>query len=930
MAHWWRAALGVGREPSADQEAAIVAPATGRHSVNAGAGTGKTSTLALRALYLIEAGPVRANEIVVVTFTKKAAAEVGSRIADTLDRAIANGAQFSRDGQGVMCTTIHALAADILREFAFEFGARAQTRAISDGEAYGIFHEAFRALLDGQLAIDARAFPIAEMNLDTLERDLGKLALRLKNHGIAPSAFESRALAETDRFGRQTWGQLWSAGSGRNRDKRKAQSPKEPVTPQELAREVERERANIHVVTVLFAEFDRRLAEHGAATYGDLIGGATRLLRERPALVTRLRARWRYLLLDESQDTSDLQLAFIETVFGTPGELDAAGMMPVGDARQAIYGFNGADERVMERLAKVADATHPLVVNRRSPQEIVDAGHAVLAYGGIVDASTPALEAFAGRGGLGCVRVQNFGESGESIKEHVEREAAAIAREVERLLRDASTEPSDIAILVRRRTHAAAYVRALNEHGVSAALDRRSGLFVADEIRDALAWMSLVLDLGDRQQAVRVLQSPLCGLNDAAMIALADRKDWLDRFLRDDLGDDLQPETGARLDRVRALIEALLPAVALPLPAAIGQILTQLPIAASYARLGNTIGAQAIVNLRSMELLAREFADEHPGSRLRDFVDDARRRILYDDDPQEAELELDGVRVLTIHQAKGLEWPFVFVACSTKNQYGTVDPTDRVVMYDLPSGAFALKNDVDGRETFRWLTLGCEHDPNTGERASDPERARASSREQARVFYVALTRAKRRVYVTAPSPAPRKSEAPYLGAIRTWAESIESGVDLAFDVPSIAADVPSIADMGSAPPRGAHTRRLVTERIAVAAPAAASAFRPRASFTAISAFETCPRMARLRYRLLLPDLREARPRFVGFDSEADALPANAALGLAGTSGARTVGSRHDRSTADHAGRRVRECVAGIYRRDAGRSGPRMCKCAESG
>src|SRR5664279_4575472 len=101
MAELWRVALGGDRLPSFDQEAAIVAPPTGRRSVNAGAGTGKTSTLALRALYLIEAGHVRADQIVVVTFTKKAAAEVSSRIVDTIDRTIAIGASFAAGGPSV-------------------------------------------------------------------------------------------------------------------------------------------------------------------------------------------------------------------------------------------------------------------------------------------------------------------------------------------------------------------------------------------------------------------------------------------------------------------------------------------------------------------------------------------------------------------------------------------------------------------------------------------------------------------------------------------------------------------------------------------------------------------------------------------------------------------------------------------------------------
>lgn len=370
--------------------------------------------------------------------------------------------------------------------------------------------------------------------------------------------------------------------------------------------------------------------------------------------------------------------------------------------------------------------------------------------------------------------------------------------------------------------------------------------------------MSLLVDIEDRQAAVRILQSPLCGLNDAATIALASPGDWLERFLSDELHELVDADTRSRLADVRSHLAALLPAVALPLPVAMARILAQLPIAASYVRIGETsgakmIGAQAIVNLRSLEVLAQEFASDRPDARLRDFVDDAKRRILYDDDPQEAELDLDGVRVLTIHQAKGLEWPYVFVACSTKHQYGSSDPTDRVVSYDLHSGAFALKNDIDGRETFRWLCLRDEHDPNTGERVDPPERKRLAEREQARVFYVALTRAKRRVYVTAPAPQER-GEASYLASIRAWAQSVEPGVNLGFS---------ETARTTSLTRNATRFTPVVTERIAEAERFTASTFRPRVSFTALSTFETCPRMARLRYRLLLPDLREAQPRFVG-------------------------------------------------------------------
>ena len=877
MTAYWSTALGDGRAPSDDQIAAITAPPTGRRSVDAGAGTGKTSTLALRALYLIESGYVRADQLVVVTFTRKAAAEIASRIADTIDRATENGAHFTSDGPGVRCTTIHALASDIRSENAFDLGFDAPPRAVGDAEAHALFHDAFQALLNGRLDVDASAFPLAENDKRILERDLGKLALRLKNHGISPDRFETRALAETQRFRGQTWGQLYTVGQTKPR---KECRPGDAVSAEAIAREADLERANVLVVAEVFREFDRRLHRCGAATYGDLIGATCEALRPRPELVRRLRERWRYVLLDESQDTSDLQLAFLETLFGRPGDADATGMMLVGDGRQAIYGFNGAGEGVMQRLAEDADEVYPLVVNRRSHQEIVDAGHAVLTSANVVVAATPRLHAHKGAGGMACVRVQNFGAANQQIKERVELEAEAIAREVERLLADGARQ-RDIAILVRRRTHAAIYLRKLNMRGISAALDRRSGLFVADEIRDALAWMAWLLDPNDRQAAVRVLQSPLCGLNDASMIALAASHDWLEQFLDGTLlvaaGTDtrapLDADTRRRLTLVRELLVALLPNASLPLSAAMATFFQRLPIAASYVHFGrrenaDTIGAQAIVNLANFEALAREFATDRPGARLRDFAEDVDRRILYDDDVPEVELDLDGVRVLTVHQAKGLEWPYVFVACATNAQYGTAEPSDRIVAYDLKSGAFALKADIDGNETFRWLCSGTEHDIETGRRLDPAPRKEAARREQARVFYVALTRAQKRVYVTVPAPLPKLGvagfEAPYVRAIRAWAQANGADVELGFDA---GADV---VEGRQAPLRPGPAATFQFQPRDVANVTQNSGFRPRISFTSIAAFETCPRQARYRYRLLLPDLRDQRPRFVGLESEAAA------------------------------------------------------------
>ena len=144
------------------------------------------------------------------------------------------------------------------------------------------------------------------------------------------------------------------------------------------------------------------------------------------------------------------------------------------------------------------------------------------------------------------------------------------------------------------------------------------------------------------------------------MIALTARKDWLATIpLRDELGAGVEIETRARLDpRALAADGAVAVGRSSAVFPAVAEILAEVPLAASYVRIGPAIGAQAIINLRSFEELAREFAGDRSDARL--GIIRRRHRAPNSrptDDPQEPELELDGVRILTVHQAKGLEWP---------------------------------------------------------------------------------------------------------------------------------------------------------------------------------------------------------------------------------------------------------------------------------
>ncbi len=850
----WELALGGGKRPSDDQRAAITAPLEGRRCIDAGAGTGKTATLALRALYLIETGQLLARELLVVTFTRKAAAEIGQRIHNMLPPSGDADA-----GGSVTCSTIHALAASLLREFAYDCGLADLPRTVTDGEARAIFHSSFAAMLRGELATDASALPLPDLLSGgyDFEGDLACVALAFKNRGTGVDEFERGALAQSDALERQDWGQLWKRNGRYKQEVRRAgEEPNPERTAGQRIAESEAERKNVRLIAALFRRFDEDLRHAGAMTYGDLIATATAMLLSHPEIVTVLRERWKYALIDEFQDTSLSQMRFLTALFGD------GPLMPVGDFRQSIYGFNGAHPRVMQEFKEAANRTYPLTVNRRSYREIVQSAHAVLRARapGLLDALDAGLDANKREGGAEVVRVQTFRSEGGGAREHAREEALGIAAEIERLLRGGA-KASQVAILLRRRTHAEAYVRELNARGIAAALDRRTGLLDAAEVRDAMAWMALLLRLDDARAAVRILQSPAVGISDGGLAAIAGaggarNAAWLRPLLRGELDAQLDADTAARVRYFRSLLEGLLRAPSLPLARGVREVLRLAPIAASYATPPSLATAQVIANLRNLQTLAESHAAERPIARLADFVTYLEDFVRYGDDPQEAELDFDGVRIMTVHQAKGLEWDYVFVACVSDAQYGTADfGRGRTVRVDPQSYAFALRFSADGTTPLRWYMSDAPHDAQTGMRSAEDPGKREREDEQARTFYVAMTRAKERLYISG-IPSRGKKEPHFLEAVRQWA--------LERDMPPerlhFAAEPEHAAEASSAAMRPPIE---VAQEFGAIAYEAQSDFVPRISFTAIATFQTCPRQARYRYRLHLPDLREGEALYAG-------------------------------------------------------------------
>lgn len=866
--------------PSEGQRGAIEAPLRGPHLVRAGAGTGKTFTLVERAIALAQspsdAQRVRPRELLVVTFTNKAASEIATR----LNRALrASGIE-----ETPTCSTFHALGSAILKEFAAESHLSPDVRAVAKPRARAVFRRAFKDLLEHRIYVDPSALPLLD-RLEDLELSLAEIALRLRDRGLSVDEFEARALAAARELRTQTWGQLWSPG------KRKAQprvslEPKLERSPLERANEVEREERNVHAVAALFRRFDDLLREEALVTFGDLLAQAAQLVRGSPAVATALRKRWKHALVDEFQDTNPLQVELLRAIFGQ----ELVPVMAVGDMRQAIYAFNGADPSGIVRFGELRGCvTHTLVENRRSVQQILDAANAFL----LRDAATAAdpaghapLVAVKGAAEDFPLRVQAFGtgnlDAGRAL------EAQAIAAEIGRLVAS-GTRPRDIAILLRGWRRARVYVDALHERGIPAKTHGGVGFLDAPEIRDALAWLRLVLDPTDRAATVRVLQSPTCGLSDGTLVALAhgavplDREAW-----SEPIASWLRDAERERLLRTREILRRLGHAVALPLSHAVAEIVAATGIDLAYAAVDPRGADQTRANLAKLVRLATAFERDRPAARAVDFVRELDERLEFDDDEREADFGDDEVSIMTAHGAKGLEWEVVFIAnvspASFPSQGRGFAPC---AVVDERSGALALRYGVDGSVPLRWTMLQA-HDEATGERTQRSGDERKA--EEARLFYVAMTRAKARLYVSGANGRPPGATngaaykpSQYLTAVREWAqEQGLSDAELAFGS--------GVAPQPAAPFERATQRMLERARAEAArerlrrllerersASVASEPVPPRVlSYSAIGAYATCPRLARYRYLFRLPDLRDEAetPLWTaeGSDPMADKLP----------------------------------------------------------
>ncbi len=637
-----------------EEQTQAVTHGTGPLLVVAGAGTGKTSVLTRRIAYLVAAGLARPSEILALTFTDKAAREMQERVDMLLPYGYAD----------VTIATFHSFGDRLLRSGALELGLNPEYQVLSSAEQV-LF------LRDRMFELPLKRYrPLGHPtgHLQALAAHFGKA----KDEGVTPRAY-------------QDWVDTLPRATEEEEDRFQSQL--------ELSR--------------VYAAYQEMTLQAGCLDFADLVFRSLELLRNHPAV--RQKIRYRYLLVDEFQDTNRTQFELVRLLAG-----DNANLTAVGDDDQAIYGFRGAAVGNILEFSEIYPQTAQVVLrsNFRSVQPILDAAYRLIGHN-----NPDRLEVRCGLDKRLVAHRQDAGHLAHRHFETVSEEAEAVAEEIA----NSERPKSDFAVLVRVNRDADPYLRALNGRGIPYRFTGSQGLYARPEIRLATSFFRCLCDPHDSLSAFFLAASELYRFPSDALMVLnsqAQRRHLpLLRVLAEPgdevtLNDEAQA-TGKRLLEDLARYTQLIP------EESPGRILYHFLTESGWLRQLTADECDAeLQNLARFFESLKAYEELHPQALLPQFMAHLDLLIEAGDSPGvvEAESTEDAVEVLTVHKSKGLEFPVVFLVGLTEGRF--------------PGGA---RPDL------------LEFPP---ELLSTPPGDEELVAEERRLFYVGMTRAKEELWLT--------------------------------------------------------------------------------------------------------------------------------------------------------------------------------------
>ena len=584
----------------------------------AGAGSGKTRVLTHRIAYLLATHRATPGQILAITFTNKAAAEMRERIE----------ALIGPRAKHMWISTFHSFCVRVLRREAAALGLKS-TFTIYDST-------------DSQRLL---SLIIKELNLDPKKftaKAVGNRISGLKNELVSAEAFASRVASD---------------------------NPYEKTVAQ------------------IYTVYTQRLRAANSLDFDDLIGRTVFLLKKFPEIANYYRRKFRHILVDEYQDTNHAQYQLVRELVGAhakapadrgpyPDAVPPAELTVVGDSDQSIYAFRGADIRNITDFEKDYPNAHTILLeqNYRSTQNILSAANAVIERN--PDRRPKKLWTASGAG------AKIIGYVAES--EHAE--ARYITREIDRLADEYGVQPGDVAIFYRTNAQSRTLEDMLMRAGLPYRVVGGTRFYERKEIKDALAYLRALSNPDDDVNVRRILNEPKRGIGAKSESVVADyaTAHRISFFAAARQAADIPGLGAAAVKKYGEFVRLMddLAQIARTEPAAtcLEAVLEQTGYLAALRASKDIQDESRVENLSELLDAMVEFETENPGADLEQFLEHVALVADADSIPnrpasaegenasaaqiaaEAAEAKAQGmVTLMTLHTAKGLEFPVVFL-----------------------------------------------------------------------------------------------------------------------------------------------------------------------------------------------------------------------------------------------------------------------------
>ena len=757
-------------EPTAEQAEVISAPLE-PGVVIAGAGSGKSETMASRVVWLVANGLVRPEHVLGLTFTRKATAELAERVRKRLEQ-LRNTEQFPEellDGEPTV-STYNAYAGRIVADHALREAVEPTARLLSEGQSWQI---AARVVGEYDGPMD-----LITVGADTVVQRVLHLSGEIADH-----------LTTTDRV----------RGVGKWIQTGVDALPKKPVKVTQELVDAQRRREQL---LPLVERYDHAKHVREAMDFGDQMALAARIAEHHPEVGLIERGRYRVVLLDEYQDTSHAQLVLLRSLFG-----DGHAVTAVGDPCQSIYGWRGAIAANLTRFPTdfPVGPGRPAPVRRlstsfRNGERILGVAARIAEPLRAEARDVPVLHPGPARRGRGTTVTALFhteteeaawiadqvyslvhAEPGEPGSAHTAPDFLAWPEGETGGAEDGGTSPGDVAILCRKRAQFPPLREALEALNIPVEVVGLGGLMLVPEVRDIIATLRVVHDASAGNELARLLTGPRWRMGPRDLAALGSRAAELARDTRRDLtnapveepgGDDADEDLLRRtvLD-LTAESGSLVDAVDDPGPAenysptayerlgllaeelrALRKLIGQ-PLPDLVTEIERMLGLDIEVGARSGRdpLSARADLDA--------FVDHTVRFVGNSEDPtlgsflsylnaaEENESGLapgervggsDSVKLMTMHGAKGLQWPVVIVPGVSAGRKAPLFPAKARDSFAWVKADRLLPYPLRGDRASLPVLRGVGKDDIAAFKAEEEAR---HLMEERRLAYVAVTRA---------------------------------------------------------------------------------------------------------------------------------------------------------------------------------------------